>query len=167
MKREFLGLSDDGFKVYNLFTPGEFGDCGIVLVAGYRGDEFKIFSAEPWADESEQSDERVIQKIADNRRNLQNVQNSALQGLMAGITFGYGNSKGAAKSAMSQNVQVVKGRFSDLERRAAKLLGGPVVMFFDEYSKLAKPSPLSPEAQGQPNRKPQPNRGPIGRKDWK
>ncbi|AWH15511.1 hypothetical protein [Pseudomonas phage 98PfluR60PP] len=159
MKKKFLGLSDDGYRVYTMWTPGEKGDCGIVMTVGYRGDEFMIYDSEPWADEQEQSLERTALSAADNMRNLQQkIFNGGSQ--LRWHTHSYG------KSRVVQLDKIKAGSFADLEARAIRQCD-KAFMFLDEYASKKPKITVTPDQQGQPKRKPQPNRGPRGRKDWK
>lgn len=159
MKKQFLGLSDDGFRVYTMWTPGEKGDCGIVMTVGYRDDEFMIYDSEPWANKQEQELERIALSSAEEMRNLQKV-------MMSSVTFGYG-SRGFGKSRIGQLHQIAAGSFADLEARANRQQIKTTV-FADVFKdpSIHKVT-VTPDQQGQPKRKPQPNRGPRGRKDWK
>ncbi|AUV61862.1 hypothetical protein HWB52_gp47 [Pseudomonas phage Littlefix] len=158
MKKKFLGLSDDGFRVYTMWTPGEKGDCGIVMTIGYRDDEFMVYESEPWANQQEQEIERIALSAADEMRNLQTM-------MMSSVTFGYG-ARGFGKRSIGQLDQITKGSFADLEARA-KRSHSKSLMFIDEYKARNPKITVTPDQQGQPKRKPQPNRGPRGRKDWK
>jgi hypothetical protein len=158
MKKKFLGLSDDGFRVYTMWTPGEKGDCGIVMTVGYRDDEFIIYDSEPWADEHEQALERSALSAADQMRDIQKMMTGSL-------TFGY-RSRGFVKRSIGQLDQITRGSFADLEARANRQRDA-TLMFLDEYKPKNLKIAVTPDQQGQPKRKPQPNRGPRGRKDWK
>ena len=153
MKKKFLGLSDDGYRVYTMWTPGEKGDCGIVMTVGYRDKEFMVYDSEAWDNEAEQREERAAQDAADQMRGVMNM--------MRYSSFGI---RGLGKSRLVDPL-AQQGSFKDLE---AKVIGQTLMM--DNWKPYVPKNPkvtVTPDQQGQPKRKPQPNRGPIGRKDWK
>lgn len=170
MLKKFIGLSDDGFRVYECFTPGEAkGDVGIVMVIGYRDDEFKVYSSEVWNDPAEERAERMAQGAASAHRAMQKH------------FYGTSTSRGANKSNLAMHLAsqlkpaVIFGDFAHLELRAAAMSPAKQniikprtkkAALFDDMFVIDTPK-LPADKQGQPKRKPQPNRGPIGRKDWK
>lgn len=164
MLKKFLGLSDDGFRLYECFTPGERGDVGIKMIIGYKDEAFKVFSSEVWDDPAEEALERQAQSAADGTRSL-HKQLSQLQMRV-----------GAVKSNMfgKPYLGAIAGSFADLEAKAVYMQlrdikprsKAGMSYLLGDYVHLKKPK-LNPEQQGQPDRKPQPNRGPRGRKDWK
>ena len=164
MRKEFIGLSDDGYRMYTMWTPGEKGDCGIVMTIGYRGDEFMVYDSEAWNDDKEQAFERSIESEADGRRDMRKYMQS-LAGMATGMLV-VGAPRTLGKSNLGyQQVQMMNGSFDELEAKAQKRMVDSL-SFLDEYASSIKPKP-TPDKQSQPNRKPQPNRGPMGRKDWK
>lgn len=169
MLKNFIGLSDDGFRVYEAFTPGEKGQVGIKMIMGYRDSEFIIYSSEVWEDPHEEAMERMAQAAADSSRTMQKHfadlhRRGGKSGLFARPYIG------------ALSIDPVIGDFSALEA-LSQLSRTEVVnkrgvfkekpqFFLDEHVKIEVPK-LADEQQGHPKRKPQPNRGPRGRKDWK
>lgn len=169
MLKKFIGISDDGFRLYECYTPGEAkGDVGIKMVIGYRNDEFKVYSSEVWDDPTAERLEALAQSAAASSRVIQahfNRVNANRGKSKTGLQMYEELSRSLNSFNVLAPIEVRTTAIGPSKQNIVKARPYES-MLFDELYFIDTPK-LPADKQGQPKRKPQPNRGPIGRKDWK
>lgn len=163
--REVLGLDDHGRELILTRMTSSRGDHAVEMVTAFSSDgKAEVIYCETIEDEL-----AVAAVYA--RQKQDRWYSEIIQGVSTGRLGGAIVNRGSGKSNIA--MQMFYGaNFADLETRAIAQ-SGAVIISSDSMSLLdgtgkerVKLGKLDLRLQGQPNRKPQPNRGPLGRKDW-
>ena len=157
MYKKMLGLNDSGDRVYVTFDEGAFkGDEAYVMTWSVSPDGVvTILENKPWTDADALMAERQASKAAEGTRDIWlNFGKSSFPP----IKFGYGTVKASALDKMIH--------------KSSKKSKDPYLIFFDDYKDAVKKinTKSTDKRHSVPDRhhkrKPQPNRGPIGRKEY-
>jgi len=156
MKRVFLGLSDCGMRIYDVYEPGEVdGDLGIIMTIGTDPEgRMHVLDSRQWGEKADMEAERRIELNSHHIREM--YANSFLN-------------RGTGKSFLSQ-IPRFDIDFRSLEKRIKDKYAGSYIFFYDfdpaTIAVESKCKAYSKDSQHHHKRKPQPNRGPLRHKDW-
>lgn len=157
MYKKMLGLNDSGDRVYVTFDEGAFkGDEAYVMTWSVSPDGVvTILENKPWTDVDALMAERQAAATAEGTRS---VWLNFGKNMASSINLAYGSIK---SSSMDK-----------LLPKSSKKSKDPYLWFFDEYKDSVKKinTKTTDKRYSVPDRhhkrKPQPNRGPIGRKEY-
>jgi hypothetical protein len=150
--REVLGLDDHGRELILTRMTSSRGDHAVEMVTAFSSDgKAEVIYCETIEDELAVAAVFARQKEDQWYSDLMRNVSAASIGTVTGRV----GSKSLHVAAQS------------LPRNGPMILTPNSFSFFDEAgNERVKLGKLDLRLQGQPNRKPQPNRGPLGRKDW-